>query len=68
MHDQSTDQPIYTETVGLSSAEVYQENGVYSVYLVGDQVPRLLGKYDSLQACLDEIEYVKELAKAAGML
>ena len=59
---------IYSEVVGLSTAEVYQENGLYFLYLVGDQVACLLGTSDSLEECLDEIEGVRELAESVGML
>ena len=59
---------IYSEVVGLSTAEVYQENGLYFLHLVGDQVACLLGTSDSLEDCLDEIEGVKELAESVGML
>ena len=67
MRDQCAREPIYAEVVGLSTAEVYEENGVYSVFLVGDQVACFLGKSTSLEACQDEIETIKELARAVGM-
>ena len=51
-------------TVGLSTAEVYRDNGVYSVFLVGDQVACYLGRSTSLEDCQDEIESWKELAKS----
>ena len=67
MHDRCASQPIYAEAVGLSTAEVYHDNGVYSVFLVGDQVACFLGKSTSLEDCRDEIESIKELARAVGM-
>ena len=68
MRDHSSEQPIYEESVGLSTAEVYYDDGVYSVFLVGDQVACFLWKSTSLEECRDEIEYVKKLACAVGML
>ena len=38
MLDDPTEFPIYTEMLGLVSAEVYQYDGVYALFLVGDQV------------------------------
>jgi len=67
MREHYPEQLIFAETVGLSTAEVYHDNGVYSVFLVGDQVACFLGKSTSLEDCQDEIESIKELARAVGM-
>lgn len=67
MREHCPEQLIFAETVGLSTAEVYHDNGVYSVFLVGDQVACFLGKSTSLEDCQDEIESIKELARAVGM-
>ena len=68
MLDQCIKQPIYAETVGLSTAEVYLDNGVYSVFLVGDQVACFLGISTSFEDCQREIECIKELACTVGMV
>ena len=68
MRDQCTEQPIYAETVGLSTAEVYHDNGIFSVFLVGEQVACFLEKSTSFEDCQDEIESIKKLAGAFGML
>ena len=67
MRDQSTTQPIYAEAVGLSTAEVYHGDGVYSVFLVGDNLACYLGKSTSLETCKEEIKHLQELARSLGM-
>ena len=72
MSDQSTSQPVYAETVGLATAEVYHYKGVYSLFLVGDQVACFLGNATSLDDCQEEIKSLKELSghlvKSAALL
>ena len=68
MRDCGSEQPIYSETVGLYSAEVSHNDGVYSVFLLGDQVSRFLGESTSMEDCQDRIESVKELAKYFGTM
>ena len=67
MGDHCTKHPIYVETVGLSTAVVYLNNGVYSVFLVGDQVVCFLGDFNSFGDCRRDIESLKELVSAVGM-
>lgn len=56
--------PVYTESLGLSSAEVYAGNGVYWVFLVGDQLAYSLGSSTSLEDCKAEIESLKRLTRS----
>ena len=60
-------QPVYTEQVGLSTAEVYQYRGIYSVLLMGDRVVCFLGNSTSLEDCKEEIKHLKKLAKEFAM-
>ena len=64
MLDELTEPPIYEETLGLVSAEVYKYNGVYSIFLVGDQVMCFLGNYNSLKDCQEEIKLLSRLANS----
>ena len=59
-----TDIPIYTEPLGLVSAEVYKNDGGYSLFVVGDQVMCFLGNCDSLEDCQEEIKLLSRLANA----
>ena len=63
MCDQYTPQPVYVETVGLATAQVYHHKGVYSLFLVGDQVACFLGNATSLHDCQEEIKSLKELSR-----
>ncbi len=54
-------QPVHTEQVGLSEAEVYFEDGTYYAFLKGDQVACFLGATKSFEDCL------KELASEIGI-
>lgn len=64
MLDDPTEFPIYTEMLGLVSAEVYQYDGVYALFLVGDQVACFLGNCKSLEDCQEEIKSLRKLAKS----
>ena len=52
---------VYAELVGLLSAEVYQCEGVYSLFLVGDQMTCFLGSYKTLGDCQEEIRWLLKL-------
>ena len=64
MLDELTELPVYTQSVGVVSAEGYHDEGIYSLFLLGDQVACFLGNYDSLEECQGEIKSLKELAKS----
>ena len=55
MSDKLRGKPVYTEPVGLSTAEVYHYRGIYSVLLMGDRVACFLGNSTSLEDCKEEI-------------
>ena len=63
MMDPSTKQPVYTERVSQSTAEVYHYRGVYSLLLMGNRVACFLGNSTSLEDCKEEIEHLKDLAR-----
>ena len=64
MLDGLTGLPIYTETVGMVSVEVYKRRGVYSLFVVGDQVKCFLGTCKSLEDCQEEIKLLSRLANS----
>ena len=64
MLDELTDLPIYTQSLGLASAEVHRHDGVYSLFLVGDQVACFLGNSNSLEDCQEEIKTLSKLARS----
>ena len=64
MLDELAEFPIYTQSLGLASAEVYECDGVYSLFIVGDQVMCFLGHCNSLEDCQEEIKSLRELAKS----
>jgi len=66
MRDQCAEQRIYAQNAGLSTAEVYRDNGVYYVFLVGDQVACFLGKSTSLEDCRASQRSVLQAASANG--
>ena len=52
--------PVYAERVGLATAEVYYEQGVYQVFVVGDCLRSFLGSTPSLDECKAEIVMLLE--------
>ena len=63
MLDELAEIPTYTEALGLVSAEVYEYDGVYSLFLVGDKVACFLGNCNSLDDCREEIKTLSKLAR-----
>ena len=64
MLNELTEFPVYTEPLGLASAEVYKYDGVYSLFVVGDQVMCFLGNCNSLRDCQEEIKSLNKLANS----
>ena len=60
-------QPVHTEQVGLSEAEIYRQNGTYYLFLKGDRVACFFGATNSFVDCLEEIKCLKELASEIGI-
>lgn len=56
--------PIQVEQIGLVTAEVYAENGVFRLCLVGDRLSIHLGSFDSLDECREDIESLKRLSQS----
>ena len=67
MLDELNELPIYTEMLGLASAVVYQYDGVYSLFLVGDQLACFIENCNSREDCQEEIKYLRKLAKSFGI-
>ena len=63
MLDELTELPIFTEMLGMVSAKVYESDGVYSLFLAGDNVACFLGNYKSLDLCREEIRTMGMLTK-----
>ena len=64
MLDELTELPVYTQSLGWVNAEVYQYDGVYSLFVVGDQVMCFLGNSNSLEDCREEIKSLRKLARS----
>ena len=56
--------PVYSQEMGLVTAEVYQSDGVYGVYIVGDCLSSYLGSSESLDDCIDEIRSLQQVAES----
>ncbi len=56
--------PVYIQEVGLVTAEVYQSEGKYRLFIVGDNVKSFLGSSESLDDCVDEIRSLQQLVKS----
>ncbi len=53
--------PVATITVGIVTAEVYLDEGGYSVLLVGDNVKVFIGCFPSIEDCQREIEWLRQV-------
>ena len=53
--------PVATITVGIVTAEVYLDEGAYSVFLVGDNVKVCIGCFPSIEDCQREIEWLRQV-------
>ena len=52
---------VATITVGIVTAEVYLDEGGYSVYLVGDNLKVFIGCFRSIEDCQREIEWLRQV-------
>ena len=64
MWDQEAEYPVYIEELGLSKAEVYLKEGIYWVFVTGDQLACFLGSSSSMEDCKEEIKSIRELAQS----
>jgi len=53
--------PVYTRHLGTVSAEVYQSEDTYRVFIVGETVASFLGNSTSLEDCKEEIRCLEYL-------
>ena len=56
--------PVYSRDLGPVTAEVYQCEGKYRLFIVGDNLASFLGSSESLDDCIEEIRSLKELAES----
>ena len=54
--------PVFTVVVGIVTAEVYLDEGAYSVYMVGDSVKVPIGSYRSIDDCKRELDWLRQAA------
>ena len=54
--------PEHTEEVGLVTAEIYFEDDIYHLFIVGDTVKSLIRSSNNLQDCKEEISRLQQLA------
>lgn len=56
--------PVYTRHLGTVSAEVYQSEDIYRVFIVGETVASFLGNSSSLEDCKEEIRCLESLVES----
>ncbi len=57
-----TSAPIYSQEIGLARAEIYQSEGRYELFIVGDNLASFLGSSDSLDDCMEEVRSLQRVA------
>ncbi len=57
-----TSAPIYSQEIGLARAEIYQSEGRYELFIVGDSLASFLGSSESLDDCIEEIRSLQRVA------
>jgi len=53
--------PVAKITVGIVTAEVYLDEGGYSIFIVGDNVKVFIGCFPSIEDCQREIEWLRQV-------
>lgn len=56
--------PIYTQSLGSVTAEVYSCEEGYKVFIVGENLASYLGVSDSLEDCKEEIRSLECLVES----
>ena len=56
--------PVLTESEGIVTAEVYLDEGIYSVFVVGDSVKGFIGSFRSIEDCKREIDWLRQAAES----
>jgi len=54
--------PVYSQEIGLATAEIYQSEGNYELFIVGDNLASFLGSSESLDDCIEEIRSLQQVA------
>ncbi len=53
---------VATITVGIVTAEVYLNEGGYTIFIVGDNVKVFIGCFPSIENCQREVEWLRQVA------
>ena len=59
-----TNAPVYSQGIGLVTAEIYQSAGTYRLFIVGDNLASFLGSSESLDDCIEEIRSLEQVAES----
>ena len=54
--------PVYSQEIGLVTAEIYQSEGKYRLFIVADNLASFLGSSESLDDCIEEIRSLQQVA------
>ena len=54
--------PVYSQEIGLVTAEIYQSEGKYWLFIVADNLASFLGSSESLDDCIEEIRSLQQIA------
>ena len=63
MNAMGFDAPVYSQEIGLVTAEIYLSEGKYGLFIVGDSLASFLGSSESLDDCVDEIRSLQQPVK-----
>ena len=62
MHAYGISAPIYSQEIGLARAEIFQSEGRYELFIVGDNLASFLGSSDSLDDCMEDVRSLQRVA------
>ena len=54
--------PVYSQEIGLVTAEIYQSEGKCGLFIVADNLASFLGSSESLDDCIEEIRSLQQVA------
>ncbi len=54
--------PVYSQEIGLVTAEIYRSEGKYRLFIVADNLASFLGSSESLDDCIEEIRWLQQVA------
>ncbi len=55
---------VLTESIGIVTAEVYLDEGIYSLFLAGDSVKGFIGFFQSIEDCKREINWLRQVTES----